>query len=127
MAHIQPYGPTPRHVETFSYLEPMTPERLRYQIAYIIQSGWTPAIEYTEPEKSFSNFWYLWELPLFGERSVDRVLAELEACHRANPGHHVRLLGYDNYMQSQGTAFIVHRGGGTVRNFPDRLTGTNGR
>ena len=29
--HIEPYGPTPRHVETFSYLPPMTPERLRQQ------------------------------------------------------------------------------------------------
>jgi ribulose-bisphosphate carboxylase small chain len=111
MAHVEPYGPTPRHVETFSYLPPMTPERLRYQIAYIIEQGWNPAIEHTEPEKSFSNFWYLWELPLFGERSVDRVMAELDGCHRANPGHHVRLLGYDNYMQTQGTAFIVHRAG----------------
>ena len=115
MSHIEPYGPTPRHVETFSYLPPMTPERLRAQIAYIIESGWSPAIEYTEPEKAFSNFWYLWELPLFGERSVDRVLAELDACHRANPGHHVRLLGYDNSQQSQGTAFIVHRAGAAGR------------
>ena len=109
--HIDPYGPTQRRGETFSYLPPMTPERLRQQIAYLIESGWNAAIEHTEPEKAQSNFWYLWELPLFGEKSVDKVLAELDACHRANPGHHVRLLGYDNYQQSQGTAFIVHRGG----------------
>ena len=112
---LQPYGPTPPHVETFSYLPPMTPERLRQQIAYLIESGWSPAIEHTEPEKSMSNFWYLWELPYFGERSVDRVLAELDSCHRANPGHHVRLLGYDNFQQSQGTAFIVHRADGGPR------------
>ena len=117
--HIEPYGPTPRHVETFSYLPPMTPERLRQQIAYLIGQGWSAAIEHTEPEKSFSNFWYLWELPLFGERSVDKVMAELDACHRANPGHHVRLLGYDNYMQTQGTAFIVHRAGAAARSAPN--------
>ena len=111
MTHIEPYGPTTRRAETFSYLPPLTPERLRAQIVYLIEQGWSPAVEHTEPEKSMSNFWYLWELPLFGERSVDRVMAELDACHRANPGHHVRLLGYDNYMQSQGTAFIVHRAG----------------
>ncbi len=109
--HIEAYGPTQRRGETFSYLPPMTPERLRQQIAYIIRSGWNPAIEHTEPEKFASNFWYLWELPLFGEQSVDKVMAELDSCHRANPGHHVRLLGYDNYMQSQGTSFIVHHGG----------------
>ena len=109
--HIDPYGPTLRHAETFSYLPQMTPERLRYQIAYLIENGWNPAIEHSEPEKSMSNFWYLWELPLFGEKSIDKVLAEIESCHRANPGQHVRLIGYDNYQQSQGTAFIVHRGG----------------
>ena len=111
MSHIEPYGPTPRHVETFSYLPPMTPERLRAQIAYIIESGWSPAIEYTEPEKAFSNFWYLWELPLFGERSVDRVLAELDACRRPNPSNRVRPLGYDNCMPTQGRAFLAHRAG----------------
>ena len=109
--HIDPYGPTQRRGETFSYLPAMTPERIRQQITYLIESGWNPAIEHTEPEKAPSNFWYLWELPLFGEKSVDKVLAEIDACHRANPGHHVRLLGYDNYQQSQGTAFIVHRSG----------------
>lgn len=109
MAEIVAYKPTERRGETFSYLPPMTPERMRKQIAYLIAQGWNPAIEHTEPEKSFSSFWYLWKLPFFGEKSVDRVMQELEACHRANPGHHVRLIGYDNYAQSQGTAFIVYR------------------
>jgi hypothetical protein len=30
-------------------------------------------------------------------------------------------------MQTQGTAFIVHRGGGAVLNFPDRHVTGNGR
>ena len=111
MADTLPYGTTQRRGETFSYLPPMTPERLRKQIQYLISQGWNAAIEHTEPEKSFSNFWYLWKLPLFGEKSVERVLSELESCHRANPDHHVRLLGYDNYSQSQGTSFIVYRAG----------------
>lgn len=97
--------------ETFSYLPPMTPQRIRAQVAYLIGQGWNPAIEHTEPEKTFSSFWYLWKLPFFGEKSVERILGELEACHRANPGHHVRLIGYDNFVQSQGTAFIVFRAG----------------
>ena len=112
MSDTLAYKTTERRGETFSYLPPMTPERLRKQIAYLLQQNWNPAIEHTEPEKAFSSFWYLWKLPLFGEKSVEKVLAELEACHRANPGHHVRLLGYDNYTQSQGTAFIVYRAGG---------------
>ncbi|HBK77257.1 MAG TPA: hypothetical protein DDZ73_12890 [Gammaproteobacteria bacterium] len=32
------------------------------------------------------------------------------ACRQDNPGHHVRLVGYDNYAQSQGTAMVIHRG-----------------
>ncbi|HIB07784.1 MAG TPA: hypothetical protein EYO29_07880, partial [Gammaproteobacteria bacterium] len=31
------------------------------------------------------------------------------ACRQDNPGHHVRLVGYDNYAQSQGTAMVIHR------------------
>jgi ribulose-bisphosphate carboxylase small chain len=111
MPEVQAYKSTERRGETFSYLPPMTPDRMRQQISYLIAQGWNPAIEHTEPEKSFSSFWYLWKLPFFGERSVERILAELEACRRANPAHHVRLLGYDNYTQSQGTAFIVYRAG----------------
>jgi ribulose-bisphosphate carboxylase small chain len=112
MSEVLPYKTTERRGETFSYLPPMSPERLRKQIAYLISQGWHPAIEHSEPERAFSNFWYLWKLPLFGETSVERVLGELESCRRANPSHHVRLLGYDNYSQSQGTAFIVYRAGG---------------
>lgn len=111
MPEVQAYKFAGTRTETFSYLPPMTPERLRKQIAYLVARGWNPAIEHTEPEKSFSSFWYLWKLPFFGEKSVDKILAELEACHRANPGHHVRLIGYDNYAQSQGTAFVVYRAG----------------
>lgn len=111
MAEIQPYKATERRGETFSYLPPLTPDQIRKQIAYLVGQGWNPAVEHTEPEKAFSNYWYMWKLPFFGETSVDRILGELEACRRANPGHLVRLIGYDNYAQSQGTAFIVYRGG----------------
>ena len=111
MSEVSAYKATEPRSETFSYLPAMTPERLRKQIAYLIAQGWNPAIEYTEPEKAFSNFWYLWKLPMFGEKSIERILSELEACHRANPGHHVRLLGYDNFTQSQGIAFVVYRAG----------------
>jgi len=41
---------------------------------------------------------------------VDHVLSELEACHREYPNNHVRLIGYDNYSQSQGMSFVVFRG-----------------
>ena len=46
---------------------------------------------------------------MFGETDVDRILNEAELCHKANPGHHVRLIGYDNYKQSQGANMVVYR------------------
>ncbi len=109
MAEMQAYPATKPRTETFSYLPPMTPERMAQQIAYCLAQGWNPAIEYTEPAKASSNFWYLWKLPFFGTRSVELVMSELEACRRANPGMHVRFIAYDNYSQSQGMAFVVYR------------------
>lgn len=106
---VQAYKVT-RKYETFSYLPQMTPDQVRRQIAYAISQGWNPAVEHTEKgAAATSNFWYMWKLPLFGEQSVDAVLAELDACHREFPDHVVRFLAYDNYTQSQGTAFVVYR------------------
>ena len=109
MRDMQDYKSSPKY-ETFSYLPAMTPEQVKAQIAYIIANGWNPAIEHVEPSRAFTYYWYMWKLPFFGEQSVDTVLAELDACKRDYPGHHVRLIGYDNYAQSQGMAFVVHRG-----------------
>lgn len=98
-----------RRYETFSYLPAMDAARIRKQVQYVIDQGWNPAVEHSEPEQAASDFWYLWKLPLFGEKSVDAVLAELEACHKAFPGHHVRLIGYDNLRQTQGSAMVIFR------------------
>jgi len=109
MAEVQDYKQVIKY-ETFSYLPQLSAEEIRAQVQYVIAQGWNPAIEHVEPERSFNHYWYMWKLPMFGEQSVDRVLAELEACRREHPGHHVRLIGYDNYAQCQGTAFVVFRG-----------------
>lgn len=106
---VQAYKATKKY-ETFSYLPPMTADQIRRQIAYAISMGWNPAVEHTEKGVSARvNYWYMWKLPLFGEQSVDTVLAELDACHREFPDHLVRFLAYDNYAQSQGIAFVVYR------------------
>ena len=60
MSETMAYKVPERKGETFSYLPPMTPDRMRQQISYLIAQGWNPAIEHSEPEKSFSSF-------LFGE------------------------------------------------------------
>ena len=99
-----------RKFETFSYLPTMDADQIRRQVEYIVSKGWNPAVEHTEPENASSNYWYMWKLPLFGETDVDRILAEAEACHKAHPNNHVRLIGFDNYAQSKGTEMVVYRG-----------------
>jgi ribulose-bisphosphate carboxylase small chain len=115
MSDVQDYNsrlsdPSSRKFETLSYLPPLTEEQVRAEVEYIVSKGWNPAIEHTEPENATSSYWYMWKLPLFGETDVDTILKEAEACNHANPGNHVRLIGYDNYAQSQGTALVIYRG-----------------
>lgn len=115
MSTVQDYqsrlsDPGSRKMGTFSYLPPMTPEELRKQVEYIVSRGWNPAIEHTEPQNARSHYWYMWKLPMFGETDVDLILAECAACHQANPDNHVRLIGYDNVFQTQGTSMVIYRG-----------------
>ena len=115
MSEMQDYSsrvsdPNSRKFETFSYLPPMSPETIRKQVEYIVSRGWNPAVEHTEPENATDSYWYMWKLPMFGETDVDTILAEAAMCHELNPGNHVRLIGYDNYAQSQGTAMVIYRG-----------------
>jgi len=101
---------TVQTLETFGFLPKLTAEEVHKQIAYIIAQGWTPAIEHVHPSNSMNVYWQLWKLPLFGETSLSRVVDELDTCRRNFPDHHVRLLGYDSYTQSQGSAFVVYEG-----------------
>ncbi len=103
-------APASRKFETFSYLPAMEQAEIRKQVEYLVKKGWNPAIEHTEPEHLMDSYWYMWKLPMFGETDIDRILAEAEACHKANPNNHVRLVGYDNFKQSQGTAMVIYRG-----------------
>ncbi len=115
MSEVQDYNsrlsdPSSRKFETLSYLPALSDEQIRAEVEYIVGKGWNPAIEHTEPQNATSSYWYMWKLPMFGETDVDTVLAEADACHAANPSNHVRLIGYDNYAQSQGTALVIYRG-----------------
>lgn len=116
VANIQDYqssqdDPGSRKYGTFSYLPEMDAPRMRKQIEHMIAKGWNPAIEHVEPAHSADNYWYMWKLPMFGEKDIERILAEVEECGKAWPNHLVRLIGYDNYTQSQGASMVVHRPG----------------
>ena len=80
------------------------------QISYLVSMGLTPAIEHEHPAGSANHYWTMWKLPMFGEQDPVRVMEELEECRRNYPDHHVRLIGYDNYTQSQGVSFVVFEG-----------------
>jgi ribulose-bisphosphate carboxylase small chain len=95
---------------TFSYLPKMNASSIRRQVQYMIDRGWNCAVEHVEPEMASSDYWYMWKLPLFGERDLDAIMAELTACRNENPHDLVRIIGYDNKRQTQGQSFVVHRG-----------------
>lgn len=97
------------HVETFSYLPPMTLAQIEKQIQYILDHNWYPGIEYTKTPGPENDYWSMWKLPLFEARTTGDVLAELEACKEANPGSFVKINGYDNIRQGQVLSFVVHR------------------
>ena len=99
-----------RKFETFSYLPTFNAEQTKQQIQYIVDQGWNPSIEHTEPEHASGSYWYMWKLPLFGETDVAAILKELEACHTAHPKNHVRLLGLDNFAQCPGASMVIYRG-----------------
>ena len=99
---------TKNTLETFGFLPKFSAEDVQKQIAYIIANGWSPAIEHEVPENAMDHYWTMWKLPMFGETNMGNVLNELEACRRAYPGHHIRLIGYDAYTQSQASCFVVY-------------------
>ncbi|MGA0937183.1 MAG: ribulose bisphosphate carboxylase small subunit [Sedimenticolaceae bacterium] len=101
---------TANTLETFGFLPKLTQDEVYDQIEYLIAQGWTPAIEHEHPSQASNHYWTMWKLPFFGEKDLNAVSAEIEACRRAYPDHHVRLIGYDNYTQSQGVCFVVHEG-----------------
>ncbi len=95
---------------TFSYLPGMDAPRIRKQIEYIIRQNWNPVIEHVEPDRVTDHYWYMWKLPMFGEREVASILAEIAACREAYPEHFVRIVGYDNGRQTQGARIVVYQG-----------------
>jgi ribulose-bisphosphate carboxylase small chain len=100
---------TKETLETFGFLPELTADEIYDQIVYIINQGWTPALEHEKPENKMAHYWGMWKLPFFGMTDPNEVLAELDACRAAYPDHLIRMIGYDNYTQCQGHNFVVYR------------------
>ncbi len=111
---IEPYDsrvgdPGSKKFEALSYLPPMSAEEIRQQIDRALEMDWDCVIEHVEPGRASKSYWYMWKLPLFGERNVDKIMEEAAACHEQNPGHHVRISAIDKVKQTIGFALVTHR------------------
>ena len=100
-----------RKFGTFSYLPALTPAQVLAQVQHCLDQGWTCAIEHVEPARAGDTYWYLWKLPMFGADDAEAVLAEVRECVAAHPDDLVKLVAIDRRRQTQGLAFVVHRGG----------------
>lgn len=95
--------------ETFSYLPALTAEEIEKQIQYFLDNNLVIGIEYTFRPDPALAFWDWWKLPLFNMRSVNEIVAEIEACKTQNPQTYIRITSYDNTRQTQVMSFVVHR------------------
>ena len=95
--------------ETFSYLPTFTHEQIEKQIQYFLNNGWVIGIEYSSHLDPALVFWDWWKLPLFNMRSVDEIVAEIEACKANHANSYIRITSYDNTRQTQVMSFVVHR------------------
>ncbi len=101
--------PKSRRFETFSYLPELDQEQLLGQVSRMLEKGLVPIIEHVEPNRAQVNYWYMWKLPMFGEKSTDNVMARLNECRTANPDHHIRLSGHNPIRQTREASFVVFR------------------
>ena len=73
---------TQLRLETFSYLPPLDPARVRDQVEHLLAEGWIAAVEHVEPERAQQRYWYMWRLPMFGVSDPDTVMSELKKTRR---------------------------------------------
>jgi ribulose-bisphosphate carboxylase small chain len=113
--------------ETFSFLPPLSNDEISKQVAYIVNNGWTPCLEFAEPEQAYvssessirygpvssgyqdNRYWTMWKLPMFGCQNGDQVLGEMANCIKAFPEAYVRLVAFDSVRQVQMCGFLIHR------------------
>ena len=101
--------PKERRYETLSYLPPLTDAQIAKQVQYILDQGYIPAVEFSEGSEPEQHYWTLWKLPLFKARSVQEVMAEVDACRSDYRDSYIRVVGFDNVKQCQVLSFIIHK------------------
>ena len=94
-------------LETFSYLPWLSAEQLTRQIRSILGRHLVVGIEYSTGPDPYDHYWTMWKLPLFDTDDPAAVLAELDACQRANPAAYIKINGYDPVRQGQVVSFVA--------------------
>jgi ribulose-bisphosphate carboxylase small chain len=98
-------------LETFSYLPGLSAEQLAQQIRSILRRRLVVGIEFSSAPDPRDHYWAMWKLPLFDTDDPAAVLAELDACRRANPDAYIKINGYDPVRQGQVVSFVAVRPG----------------
>ena len=107
--------PKERRYETLSYLPPLTDAQIAKQVQYILDQGYIPAVEFSEGSEPEQHYWTLWKLPLFKARTVQEVMAEVDACRSDYRSSYIRVVGFDNVKQCQVLSFIIHKPNSNAR------------
>jgi len=96
-------------LETFSYLPALSAGQIASQLRSILDRRLVVGIEFTNAPDPHDHYWAMWKLPLFDVADPAAVLAELDACRRANPGAYIKINGYDPVRQGQVVSFVAAR------------------
>lgn len=96
---------------TFSFLQDLTDDQIKKQIAYAISKNWAVSIEYTEDPHPRNSYWELWGLPLFDIKDPASIMFEVSACRKAFPNYYIKVNAFDNTrgIESCCLSFVVNR------------------
>ncbi len=80
---------------TFSFLPDLTDEQILRQIRYALGRGWSVSVEHTDDPHPHNVYWEMWGAPMFDVADAGRIMAEVNACRAAFPGHYVKVNAFD--------------------------------
>ena len=80
----------------FSFLPDLTDEEIRAQIQYGLDRGYAWSVEYTDDPHPRNTYWEMHGLPMFDLQDAAGVMAELQQCRAAFPGHYIRMMAFSS-------------------------------
>jgi ribulose-bisphosphate carboxylase small chain len=95
----------------FSFLPDLTDPEIASQIQYGLDRNYAWSVEYTDDPHPRNTYWDMFGMPMFDLKDAAGVLAELNQCRKAFPGHYIRLMAFDSTrgVESIVMSFLVNR------------------